>query len=1226
MLTPASLRALLVMNLLLLLPAVAVPRLPTAGKPASPVLPTRLHWMRQETALEPTWPDQPRFTSDAACRPVVAGALLLATSSRHDTLTALDAASGELRWRFTAAGPIRFAPAVWDNRAYLVSDDGHLYCLDIGDGEVLWKVRGGPADRRVLGNERLISAWPARGAPVVAREANGEATVYFAAGIWPFMGIFLHALDARSGTPRWQNSGEGAAFLKQPHQTEAFAGIAPQGTLVVAGDRLLVPGGRSVPACFDRHTGRRLHYRLADGSKLGGGPDLLVAGGVYVNGGGGFDLETGEFLGLISEPSAVSGMQMLSVRGTTCRAFTPDRQVKPLSVVGAVKAVKKAVRPGEDWLGTPTGSAKVPATTALLAAHGRVYGGGPGGVYALDLPLQPDGARPVWQHALEGTPLHLTASADRLFVSTREGRLYAFAAGEQAPRLHPQRLTPLSPHPAGSDAARMAARTGVREGYAVVWGAAPPLVEELLRTTALRLIVLDADEERVETLRDRLREAGMDGKRASVLHATPAESALPPYLASLVVADPAGAGVEPDDAFFDRVWSTLRPYGGVACLKVSSTQRAALRRRAQAPRDDGTPRLEEHGEWLQLHRDGPLPGAADWTHQHADAANSRVSADRRVKAPLGVLWFGGPGHQGVLPRHGHGPIPQVCQGRLIIEGPDRLRAIDIYTGRLLWEKELPGVGKVYDNTSHQPGANATGSNYVSTPEGVHVAYRDRCLLLELATGRTLRDYRLPAAGKRPAPVWTYLSVAGDYLIGGDGGLGPTSGLAAKKLPAGAGHAASRRLTVLDRRSGKVLWSSTAAGGFRHNAICAGNGRLYTLDRAPTPTDTKKATKAAAGQLRVFDLRSGKPLWQSPRDAFGTWLSYSLTHDVLIEAGMMSRDTLADEPAGMRAYRGRDGQVLWHEKGYFGPALIHGERILKGGDARAGSGTACDLRSGKPHLVADPLTGTPVEWRWQRTYGCNTPAASEHLVLFRSGAAGFFDLCNDSGTANLGGFRSSCTFNLIPAGGVLTVPDYTRTCTCGYQQQTSVGLIHDPDTEVWTFTTARAVPGPVRRVGVNLGAPGSHKDDSGTLWLAHPPVGGPSPKLAVAAEPATTGTFRLHSSRVGGALPQVAASGMRGLTRLTIPLGGSGRYTVRLAFLEPDERRPGERRFDVAVQGETVLPRFDVSSAAGGPRRGVVREFRGVRATGDLTVQLTPCRDTAVPETVLSGVEVVAEER
>ena len=50
----------------------------------------------------------------------------------------------------------------------------------------------------------------------------------------------------------------------------------------------------------------------------------------------------------------------------------------------------------------------------------------------------------------------------------------------------------------------------------------------------------------------------------------------------------------------------------------------------------------------------PLPGSADWTHEHADASNTRVSRDQLVKAPLGLLWFGGSSNEAILPRHGHG--------------------------------------------------------------------------------------------------------------------------------------------------------------------------------------------------------------------------------------------------------------------------------------------------------------------------------------------------------------------------------------------------------------------------------------------------------------------------------------------------------------------------------------------------------------------------------------------
>src|SRR3712207_8541478 len=44
-----------------------------------------------------------------------------------------------------------------------------------------------------------------RSAPVLA-----DDTVYFAASIWPFMGIFIHAVDARTGEVKWTNDGDGS--------------------------------------------------------------------------------------------------------------------------------------------------------------------------------------------------------------------------------------------------------------------------------------------------------------------------------------------------------------------------------------------------------------------------------------------------------------------------------------------------------------------------------------------------------------------------------------------------------------------------------------------------------------------------------------------------------------------------------------------------------------------------------------------------------------------------------------------------------------------------------------------------------------------------------------------------------------------------------------------------------------------------------------------------------
>jgi outer membrane protein assembly factor BamB len=1205
---------------------------PDSGRSRNPAL--YLHWVRDLPALEPAWPDQPRFTSDAARQPVPAGNLLLLSCSRTDSLIALDATTGDVLFRFRCDGPVRFRPAVWKGRAYFVSDDGFLYCVDLAGGKLVWKFRGAPADRRILGNDRLISTWPARGAPIVAEDGDTRDTVYFAAGIWPFMGIFLYALDADTGAVRWQNSGDGSIFIKQPHQTDAFAGVAPQGSLVIDGDRLFVPGGRSLPACYDRHTGKLLHYRLADNSKRGGGPDVLAGCGVYINGGGGFEQSKGDYLGLVGEPAALGGSMVYSIKGTTCRAFDltvrPPRP-KPVKVKPKSKTKTKPKPPSEAWLGKVAGQASVPATTTLLATPQMLYGAGPGWVYALPLPLPAEPAASAWEARIEGTPIHLAHSGRRLFVSTREGRLYAFAPGEAKILRHRDEITPLpATAPAQVELARRVLETSnVREGYAVIWGGGTGgLASELLQRTALRLIVVEPDPRRADALRRRFQTAGIDGKRLCVLHATASTSHLPPYLCEMMAGENLD-DFEVNSTFFSAVFSSLRPHGGIACLPLNERQREALALWASS---EPAARIESTNGLTLISRPGSLPGAGNWTHEHADAANTRVSADRLVRAPLGLLWFGGPAHQGILPRHGHGPVPQVVDGRLIIEGPDRLRAQDVYTGRLLWEARLPGVGAVYDNLAHQPGANAAGSNYVSTSEGIFVAYRREGLRLDPATGVVVQRYQLPALRDAATPPeWSFLSVAGRYLVVGTSPAARASSKSKKNRTAFRGRESSRWLNVLDKESGKLLWQVEACQGWRHNALCAGNGRLFAIDRTTwnlpvlfSRRDKDQAEEELA-RLCAFDLATGKRLWHSEADVFGTWLSYSTEHDVLVEAGFNTRDTLSDEARGMRAYHGRDGRVQWDNATYLGPALIHGDRILKSAAAGAPSGSACELLTGRPIQVVDSLTGESREWKWMRTYGCNTPAACQNLLLFRSGAAGFFDLAGDSGTGNLGGFRSSCTMNLIAAGGVLTVPDYTRTCTCSYQQQTSVGLVHMPEAELWTFTTSSKPAGLIRRAGLNLGAPGSRRAEDGTLWVEYPAVGGASPRLNVTSKPARPDSFRWHTSQVqGGPLPWVAGSGLRGLRELTVRLGPDGsalrRYTVRLIFLEPDGLGAGRRLFDVQLQGETQLRRLDVSQQASGPGRGVVREFRGVLVRRDLVITLVP----VVGEPVLSGVEIIQD--
>lgn len=220
-------------------------------------------------------PNQEKLQFDLSYEPVAMGKMLLVPSMVGDHVSAYDTETGALKWRFYADGPVRFAPVAERGRVYFVSDDGYLYCLNAAKGELLWKFRGGPSARRAIGNNRLISTWPARGAPVLV-----DGTVYFAASIWPFMGVFVHALDADTGEVIWTNSGIGSTYMVQVKEGSGFGTVAPQGYLAATREHLIVPGGRTLPAVFRRRTGELVCFQPLQRQ---GGYDVCVHDGWFFN-------------------------------------------------------------------------------------------------------------------------------------------------------------------------------------------------------------------------------------------------------------------------------------------------------------------------------------------------------------------------------------------------------------------------------------------------------------------------------------------------------------------------------------------------------------------------------------------------------------------------------------------------------------------------------------------------------------------------------------------------------------------------------------------------------------------------------------------------------------------------------------------------------------------------------------------------------------------------------
>ncbi|MEN6643296.1 MAG: PQQ-binding-like beta-propeller repeat protein [Armatimonadia bacterium] len=1208
-----------------------------------------LQWTLQLPPLKPAWPDEPRMRFDVAYEPVVAGQTLFVASPREDALLALDTRTARLKWRFVAEGPIRFAPAVWNGKVYFGSDDGCLYCLTAADGTLVWKYRAAPEDRLVLGNERLTSSWPVRGAPVV-----DKGRVYFAAGIWPFMGVFIHCLDAASGAVVWRNDSTGAVYFNQPHDSPAFSGVAPQGYCTIAGQVLLVPGGRSTPAGFNRDTGELTFFRIAENHWSG---DYKVAANNagFFNCGNLYQLTTGDLLGGISSrpnpnpftPFVADPSLRISPDGNAS-VVTDDILCGIEKGEVVVRSMPQAtMEKWEDSKGGKHTNLLVPVSAATgiqaervwLSAAGKLVASAGGRILLIATGDGANASRTVWQAEVPGTIESVIAADGRLFVSTLEGEVHCFGEGPAQTRTVNMRRGPeaLSGMSGQALARKIVKAAGVTEGYCLIVGADDAgLIANLAGSTSLRVVAVTPDETRATALRDALWETGLYGPRAAVLAGDLTSLRLPPYFANLIVVPGRSvAGLTAKPELLRSLFASVRPYGGVMALELEAAKHKAFENLVRASGLEGG-QVERSGDLAVLRRPGALRGSDNWTHQYGSPANTVSSRDSLVKAPLGLLWFGGPSNLDVLPRHGHGPPEQIVDGRLFIEGPDGLRANDVYTGRELWKVALPEIGEYYDRTYHQPGANALGTNFVATPEAIYVVYQNRCLKLDPVTGVRKGEIVLPseAADSDKLTGWGFIAVQGDTIVAGASPLF----FGGKGKPGDSDNwdaTSSRRIVVLDRQSGKPRWQVEAKCGFRHNAICLSRDKLFCIDRLPDPIvqamQRRGEEPTSTPSLLALDLQTGRLAWRADAEVFGTWLGYSAERDILLQAGRASRDILSDEPADrLIAYRGATGEKLWemNEK-YAGPPIILGDTIITQTISLAAPGRALSLLTGKALQRTNPITGEQAPWLYARNYGCNTVIASANLITFRSAAAGYFDLRSDGGTGNLGGFKSGCTSNLIVANGVLNAPDYTRTCTCSYQNQTSLAFVHDPSVEAWAFNLMELGDAPIKRVGLNFGAPGDRLGPGGTLWLDWPSVGGPSPKVEVSCTPGTPTQFRHHASWVkAGELPWVAASGLLGVEKIVVRVGSAGSpmrsFTVRLYFVEPEGAAAGERVFDVSVQGQPVCTRLDVAAEAGGSARSLVKEAHGVRASETLELALSAAPGARVPRTVLCGLEIIEE--
>lgn len=1344
--------------------------------------PLSLRWMYEsiyppKTAWGAPAEELPRSHYDSAFHVAAIEGTVYFGSSVDHSVFAVDAETGEIRWRFFTDGPVRLAPTVEGDRLYFGSDDGFVYCLNRADGIPIWTYRAGPTAECVMGNGRIISRWPVR-----TNILLDGGIAYFCAGVFPYEGLYICALDASDGTVVWTNDTIG----DRGHEL-IFGGFAPQGYLVVSDNALYVPSGRAMPAVFDRHTGQFLRY-LSPTGKVGGTWTLLDQGQVIagVDRSGdpakvAYDEKTGESagdayawfpgielaitpstsyslthdgiyaidratyptfsktLGSIGDKRNTLGKKLTALRKERADYDADTRAKIDAQIDSIVRQMSELERLQTDLKNQMACEWRYSRTdlTTIIRAGDVVFAGGEGVVVAVDAQ---DGLE-QWSHAVDGKVCGLGASAGCLFVSTDTGSIYCFGEGETAtPKTiavdreeNPYFRDKLSDlYQAAAE--KIVSESGIHKGWALVLDAGTGrLAYELAKRTELSILAVIDEPERQIAARQALEAAGLLGNRVVVGDWDIAT--LPEYFANLIVSDGLLTSGEMAVSAHD-VFRVLRPSGGVALFGRPTTGSQANLDTKQLVRwlkaaDGPNPEvLKKDGAWVKLTR-GELEGAGSWSELYGEPGNTANSGDDIVQGTLGVLWYGDPGPQKMVERHGRAVSPVAINGLMFVQGADVIMGIDAYNGTLLWERDLPGAVRVR--------VDADGGNLSATEEGLYLAAHDKCYRLDPMTGEIVRVYDLPTAAEGTRR-WGYISCVDGILYGTEakpleqdyastwdqmvenGEWIPSESMLEEygemytkylarftekyPVPNEAARADFQRSGILwrpiasfptwgtkrevaritdklmagdaffalDAETGKTLWVHRGKR-IANISVAIGNGTVFLTDATETGDDRNAAmqwrkTAIAKGiyepereeelmpqgadvrRAYALDAKTGKKRWEKVMDftgCGGDHLGAIYSDGVLITAGCFSNHDTGMFNSGSLKWRRitaidtKNGNTLWSKPLNYlrRPLVIDGKIVIEP--------RACDLRTGDIVTRKHPITGEEVPWEFLRPgHCCAVSSSSTNSLFYRSYNAAFYDFKRDSGVTYFGAIRPGCWINMIPASGLLLFPEASSGCTCAFPLRCSVALKpkRDQQEREWSIFVTHGQQSPVKRLGINFGAPGDMKDGDGELWFGYPrPNTTPNSLVGLygvqftLSETVKPGMGFFSHDFVGAKIegidkPWLMTSGCVGLQKCSIPLIDDtwgeepGRYTVRLGFIAPEGDRAGQRVFDLKLQGKTVLEGFDLYGVAGGTGKTVVKTFKRVDVKNALTLELAPqgvnpSKDEAP---IVNFVEVVREGR
>ncbi|MCP3928780.1 MAG: PQQ-binding-like beta-propeller repeat protein [Bacteroidetes bacterium] len=546
---------------------------------------------------------------------------------------------------------------------------------------------------------------------------------------------------------------------------------------------------------------------------------------------------------------------------------------------------------------------------------------------------------------------------------------------------------------------------------------------EIAQYSGMKVFMFETSLPKVEKLRKKWQKTGIYGKKISI-HPVADLSKLPITgdIADIVISS------ETSTEIVEEAIRIIKP-GGYATI---INQKKQSEKWAEAAKNAWQIEYVEK-EGIQLLQKKPYEFTGVWTHQYASADNSAFGGESlwgsTSTEDFEVQWMGRPGPRFQTDRSGRKPSPLAVNGKLFVQGNERILALDAYNGKVLWSKEIPDMVRM--------NIHRDCSNWAADENFVYIALKNTLLKLNNTNGTIDKLFYLVQPTDSISKHWGFISVLQDRIIGS---VTPKNSQY-KNFHGGQGWYDAKEGPLSDKIVSSVLFAKSKDGDdtfweYKHAAKVIINATITISKNQISFVESRnpnfKLTEEGRADPSLFknlylvslDVQTGQKNWEkaiAPIAGVTTFFMAAGEGNLIILSAN-------DGKYHLYLHDASTGKILWkktqnwfatHHGGHFSrPAIVNNRLIVKP--------AVYDLQTGERLQSDVPKAG----------HGCASYALSEQSIFYRGGSVTQYNFDSEEFT-QWNRLRPDCWISTIPAQGLVLSPEAGGGCSCGNWLETSM---------------------------------------------------------------------------------------------------------------------------------------------------------------------------------------------